>query len=171
MFYPELFDVSLCEDDRDLVEVFKIMTHEGLIDDCFPGDKMMRRVFSFVTRMGDTEHNHVYLCRYCGDLVGIAWLNRWEGFCSRINFCSFKAGKKIVVQGIQESAMRILQAKDEQGSFVYDTLLGYIKSSNKLSQKVARKSGFKHVGTIPLYYRFPDQNNSIEIYQLTREIS
>ena len=131
----------------------------------------MGKLFTFYSVMADRKLNHVYICRYHGEMVGIAWVNRWEGFCARINFCSFSTGRAIVVPGIQESAMRIIQAKDEQDEFVYDTLLGYIKGDNRLSQKIARKCGFVHVGTIPLYYRFPNNNNSVEIYKLTREIS
>lgn len=88
---------------------------------------------------------------YCKEkMLGIVWLNRFEGRFARIHWCTFNdfsAKKKI--QAGQYVNQQLITMKDKEGRYVFDLLIGYTLLSNDKAIQFIRFCGGIVGETIP----------------------
>ncbi len=144
--------------------IFQEIKRAGQLRSCFPYDKNMYEINSFTEIM--QKHNHLYAVYYKNLLCGAAWLNCWEFRTARITFSAFKTTARLHFYDImKETANQLINIKDNDNNYCYDSLYGIIEESNKGIIRAARLSGFKKTGFIPNFY---GENKDIAILSTTR---
>jgi len=157
MFDPAKFELTTAH-AAELAAVWGRMADEDKLGRCFPGGTMTAERFAL------QPWAWVYIGRYDGQPVGIAWLERFEERTARIGFCAFAAAGTRVLAIIAEAAARLADLRGADGRYCFNTLLGYIRSDNPSSARAARRAGFTLAGIIPDYFDGCD----VEIYALQR---
>ena len=135
--------------DDDIEGLFRRMKAEGKDRWAFPGEdepdspEKFRNVFQ-------TGLDSLYLIeKDSGDLMGFAWLNRFEHRLARIHFCSFDGfGLAEKIEAAEYASDYILSLKDDDG-YIFDVLEGRIASGNMAAQMLVSAAGFIKTGFVP----------------------
>ncbi len=90
-----------------------------------------------------------YIIFIDSDVVGYAWLNRFENHTARYHFCAFKDfwGKLDDVAGVIMS--KLFSLKDSTNKPLFDLFTGYIPVWNQPAVKFTLKHGGHSAGEIP----------------------
>ena len=159
--------MDIVTDQKTVTRIYHKLIDERKFTKCFPFEVMGTKKFERYM----LEQSHLYACYYSGELVGIAWINRWEQQSARLSFCPFDTiNLRIVIDAITEAARRLIHLQNYESRYIYSSLVGIISSKNRVARRIAEKVGMKSQGIIPGYFRFnPKLSHSAHIYTLTRE--
>lgn len=164
-FKPERVVVRVANNSHLLTgTIFKEIKRAGQLKSCFPYDRNMYEINSFIEIM--QRYNHLYAVYYDKLLCGAVWINLWEFRTARLFFSAFKTAARFHFPDImREAAKQLINMKDDDGNYCYDSLYGLIEEHNKKIVRAARLSGFKKTGFIPNFY---GENKNVVIVAITR---
>jgi len=96
------------------------------------------------------EGTFLYIIYYRNDLLGITWLNRFEGRLARIHWCMFDGiSAKQKIRAGRYISQKLINMKDKEGNYIFDLLIGYMPASNKSAIQFVQMCGSKICGEIP----------------------
>ena len=131
--------------------IFQEIKRAGQLRVCFPFQKEMHKLDFFLETM--EKHSHLYAVYYSNILCGAVWINAWEFRTARITFATFKTNAIFYFYEIMnEAANQLLNLKNSEDNYCYDSLYGLIAQNNKRIIRASRLSGFKNTGFIPNFY-------------------
>lgn len=116
-------------------------------------------------------HVHPFLLFWRGEPCGIFWLTNLEGRSCRVHF-ALHAEYALLAREIGRASLRILLHGDSGfDSICFDVVVGMVPECNMRAINLAKKSGFRYVGTIPNGAWIAKKNKSVGMVVLaaTRE--
>lgn len=125
--------------DSDILSIYDRIIDEGKEYVFKDGTVCDRFVFLETMKNGQTA---LYVIYYKKKLLGIMWLNRFEGRLARAHWCTFDGfSAKQKIQAGRYANEKIMDMKDTKGDYVFDLLLGYTPISNSQAIQFIRLCG------------------------------
>lgn len=106
---------------------------------------------------------HPFIVAHKGSIVLVAWLTDLAPKSAHIHFFSFSGCARHSRYCAIELVTYLMAMKYEDDSFCFDVLIGMTPENNRRAFNFVLKSGFRHVGTIPLAAYIHDEDRSVDI--------
>lgn len=133
--------------DSDILSIYDRIIDEGKEYIFKDGTILSRVMFLEIMKDGRTA---LYIIYYEEKLLGIIWLNRFEGRLARVHWCIFDGfSAKQKIQAGRYASEQIMEMKDAKGNYVFDLLLGYMPTTNNKAIQFTCLCGGIIGGTIP----------------------
>jgi len=133
--------------DSEIRDLFMQMQSRGLAETVFTaGDIRTANDFLSAMKYGG---NILYVIYADDEQVGVVWLNRFEARFARVHWCLWiPPGKKLLQVG-KETLRLLMYAKNKEGEYLYDMLMGITPSYNRGAVRLAEMWGMTLGGEIP----------------------
>ena len=157
--------------DSKIMGMYDRMVSDGTADYVFEDGEIRNRE-GFLESMKSTCSLYILLSD-TSEVLAIAWLNRFEGRTARFHFCAFKTawGGNTVYMG-QFICREILAYTYNDGSYIFDTLIGRIPSNNSIGVAYLKRLGAHFLGEIPKghWNEKKKKSESCHVIYMNREI-
>ena len=143
--YCEVNGIRTFQDTEICNLYFKMLTHS---ENIFV-DGSVRNADDFLY-MFKYDRNELYVIYYQNKIAAFCFLNHFDGRSAQIHFCIFKQyWGKVGRDFGRELLTKLLNTKDQDGSYTLDVILGLVPFKNKHAYGYAQRVGGKFVGLIP----------------------
>jgi len=112
----------------------------------YEGTVRTEEQFLAVMKYGECLFYVIYID---SDVIGYAWLNRFENRTARYHFCAFKDYWGRLDDVAPEIMSTLFKLKDSKNKPLFDLFTGYIPIWNKPAVKFTLKHGGRSAGEIP----------------------
>lgn len=114
--------------NSDILSIYDRIIEEGKEYIFKDGTICNGAIFLETMKNGQTA---LYVTYYKKEMLGIVWLNRFEGKLARVHWCTFDGfSAKQKIQAGRYINEKIMDMKDAKGNYVFDLLLGYTPVTN-----------------------------------------
>jgi hypothetical protein len=144
--YCQLDDGWSISDDQ-VRHLYRCTEMDGTADQVF-SDGTLNSPEEFLLAM-QSDANILYVVIAEEQVVGMAWINRFENRCARFHFCMFSNGWGLDSIDIGKQAVdQIIRQKDDHG-FLFDMFVGLVPSANVRAIAYVLSLGAVKVGEMP----------------------
>lgn len=93
----------------------------------------------------------LYVIFYKGEIAGFCWLNRLEATSAYCHFAAFPEhwGTDVPVNGGKLAMQTFLTMQDQQGNYIFHTIMGMLPSTSTIQIDYCKRVGLKTVGEVP----------------------
>ncbi len=125
--------------DSDILSIYEKIIEEG--KGYIFKDGTIYDGSAFLRAMKD-NNTLLYAVYNKDELLGIIWLNRFEGKLARVHWCTFDGiSTKTKIQAGRYVIKKIMNMRDAKGNYIFDLLLGYMPISNDDAIRFVRLCG------------------------------